>query len=83
VAIRDSHNVSSITDNSTGNYTANFTNNMVNSDYARVGNAGYSGTAVTSGNADVATVSSIRMLVFWPNGAAADGQYLDIIVFGD
>ena len=34
VAIRDSYNISSITDNSTGNYTANFTAAMANTDYA-------------------------------------------------
>ena len=33
VAIRDSGNVSSITDNGTGNYTANFTNNMPDINY--------------------------------------------------
>ena len=34
VAIRDSGNVSSITDNGTGNYTVNFTNNMPDINYA-------------------------------------------------
>jgi len=33
VAIRDSHNVSSITDNATGTYTINFANNMSNVNY--------------------------------------------------
>ena len=37
VAIRDSGNVSSITDNSTGNYTVNFTNNMPDVNYCMVG----------------------------------------------
>jgi len=34
VAIRDSENVSSITDNGTGNYTANFAVAMANSNYS-------------------------------------------------
>ena len=34
VAIRDSGNVSSITDNGTGDYTINFTNNMPDVNYA-------------------------------------------------
>ena len=34
VAIRDSYNIDSVTDNSTGNYTANFTTSMANSNYA-------------------------------------------------
>ena len=33
-SIRDSHNVGSITDNSTGNYSINFSNNMANANYA-------------------------------------------------
>ena len=33
VAIRDSHNVSSITDDGTGLYRVNFTNNMANVNY--------------------------------------------------
>ena len=37
IAIRDSHNVSSITDNNTGVYTVNFSNNLGNDDYAAVG----------------------------------------------
>jgi hypothetical protein len=37
VAIRDSGNVSSITDNGTGNYTVNFTNNMPDVNYCMVG----------------------------------------------
>ncbi len=33
VAIRDSYNISSVTDNSTGNYTVNFTTAMPNANY--------------------------------------------------
>ena len=33
VAIRDSYNVSSVTDNGTGQYAVNFTNDMANTDY--------------------------------------------------
>ena len=36
VAIRDSFNVSSITDNGTGNYTVNFTTAMPNANYSAV-----------------------------------------------
>ncbi len=34
VAIRDSHNVSSVADNGTGNYQLYFANNMANSNYS-------------------------------------------------
>lgn len=43
VAIRDSGNVSSITDNGTGNYTINFTTSIEDANYCAVGSA--SGTA--------------------------------------
>jgi hypothetical protein len=36
IAIRDSFNVSSLTDNGTGQYTVNFTNEMANVNYAPV-----------------------------------------------
>jgi hypothetical protein len=39
VAIRDSFNVSSITDNGTGNYTINFTTAMPNANFATTGTA--------------------------------------------
>ena len=39
VAIRDSYNVSSITDNGTGDYTANFATAMSNVNYSVVGSA--------------------------------------------
>ena len=34
LAVRDSHNVSSVTDNGTGNYLVNFSNNLANVNYA-------------------------------------------------
>jgi hypothetical protein len=37
VAIRDSENVGSITDNGTGDYTINFTNSLADSNYAMFG----------------------------------------------
>ena len=40
VAIRDSGNVSSITDNGTGNYTINFTTALSDANYSAVGSAG-------------------------------------------
>jgi hypothetical protein len=42
VAIRESGNVSSITDNGTGNYTLNFTNAMPDANYSFAGAAGLS-----------------------------------------
>ena len=49
VAIRDSHNVSFITDNGLGNYTANLTTALANTDYAEI---------ITTYEATDATLSS-------------------------
>jgi hypothetical protein len=53
VAIRDSFNVSSITDNGTGDYTVNFTTAMPNANYATTG------TARSSGFSNGMTLSTI------------------------
>ena len=41
IAIRDSYNVASLTDNGTGNYTVNLSNNMNNVNYCVTGGTGY------------------------------------------
>jgi hypothetical protein len=48
VAIRNSFNVSSITDNGTGDYTFNLTNAMPNANYVVVGSAGGGTTSPNS-----------------------------------
>ena len=68
VAIRDSGNVSSITDNGTGDYTANFTNNMPDANYsyqlATSEQSGASGgNGINASDPSAITVSSIRMKV--------------------
>ena len=67
VAIRDSGNVSSITDNGTGNYTVNFTTAMPDTNYAYVGStrreaAGF-GSLIFSlgGSTDPKTTSATRV----------------------
>lgn len=47
VAIRDSGNVSSVTDNATGRYTANLTSAMANSNYKVSGSAGKTSTTAS------------------------------------
>jgi len=41
IAARDSHNVASLTDNSTGDYSVNYTNNFANDDYCGGGSSSY------------------------------------------
>ena len=73
VAILESGNVSSITDNGTGNYTINFTNNMTDKNYAV--NAQQAAAATSNGAGFVEifgfnnqTVSSVRIQVRTASG---------------
>ncbi len=79
VAIRDSHNVSSIADSGTGNYQVNLTNAMANTNFC-----------VTSSNNDwnataaayPATTSQIQVWI--ENGNQnADTSIIEALVFGD
>ena len=60
VAIRESGNVSSITDNAAGDYTVNFTTAMVDANYAVCISAGQNG-AIDREELNTLTVSSVRM----------------------
>ena len=57
VAIRDSGNVSSITDNGTGDYTVNFTTNMPDTNYCVVASGGQN---TTYANNAIRTVSALQ-----------------------
>jgi hypothetical protein len=69
VAIRDSFNVSSITDNSTGNYTVTFTNALSNANYSAIISIASANTAVSSinrtgqilSNPDVPSTTAVRV----------------------
>ena len=78
VAIRDSHNVSSITDNGTGQYRTVFANTMTNADY--------SFTATSYQNCRWATQNtSFAEVINAPYFGAAhtDASNVNVIVFGD
>tara|TARA_B110000977_G_scaffold176052_1_gene231318 strand:+ start:871 stop:1269 length:399 start_codon:yes stop_codon:yes gene_type:complete len=57
VAIRDSENVSSLTDNNTGLYTVNYTTSLSNDDYAVSGTAMGTFEGTTASNGRPATVA--------------------------
>jgi hypothetical protein len=72
VAIRESANVASITDNGTGNYTLNFTAAMPDANYAVIGTpgpGGYNGGTVSAQSTDdergtnTTSATQIRTLV--------------------
>lgn len=84
VAIRDSGNVSSITDNGTGDYTVNFSTALVDDDYSAIVQAGNVATAnnqsaTTSSN--IYSNSSFRFGAFNINGARVDYEALSLAVF--
>ena len=90
VAIRDSFNVSSITDNGTGDYTMNLTNAMANVNYAITGTVGTIGSTGASdlflgggrqtNYSDVRTTGAARFASTNAAGAAEDGAIVSLVV---
>ena len=89
-ALRDSHNVSSITDNGTGDYTFTFSNNMANTNYAVVSGV-YNGTGhgdFQDVDAMVNSTGNVRMYIGYVSGTnsamtAHDVLGCQIAIFGD
>jgi hypothetical protein len=81
VAIRESGNVSSITDNAAGKYTVNFTNAMPDANYcmagvvtvnANISSVNFYNTSSTSSAAEIGTVTS---------SSYADHQIVTVAIF--
>ena len=94
--VRDSFNVTSVTDNGTGDYTINFTNSFANNDYALVTNQrldtnGGAPNIVHTGNEhDDNTTTSAKIVCGTGNqnaagnsGSASDCTSIHVVVFGD
>ena len=88
--IRDSHNISSITDNGTGLYTVNFTNNMANANYCVAGlSAGHdTGTSLSrnlyhKGYDALATGSFGLQVLRGYDANPEDAKLITAVVFGD
>jgi hypothetical protein len=90
VSIRESRNVSSITDNGTGNYTVNFTTAMADANYVAnvtaggnaVGRQPIVSASVNSAGATVApTTSAFRFNVVIVSVTNSDADYLNVSVF--
>jgi hypothetical protein len=85
VAIRDSFNGSSITDNGTGDYTVNFTTAMPNANYSVQQSFGSSTTAVGD-NVRVQAITSmtttaVRSLQVRAANASVDWEFMSVAVF--
>jgi hypothetical protein len=86
VAIRDSANVSSITDNSVGNYTVNFTTAMPDANYsisatANLNVSGNYGTYISGPVTQAPTASAWRFFANTYSGTAQDPLYATINFF--
>ncbi|SFW61395.1 Phage tail-collar fibre protein [Pseudomonas sp. NFACC09-4] len=84
VAIRSSHNVSSITDNGTGDYTVNLATPMPNGNYAAITNGSNGDLAATGINCTKAysrTVSSFKVGTTNTASGNTDFLHVDAVVF--
>lgn len=84
VAVRDSENVSSLTDNSTGSYTINFTNTMSSSNYSLTVQVGGSGARnwVNSPFGNRAA-SYVDMFTYNTSGVSTDYESNNNAIHGD
>ena len=83
IAIRDSHNVSSISDGSTGIHTINFSNNMDNTNYCVSTGAKTDAVSMREFGVYSYSVGSLTGACTFENNGAADAEYTNVIVFGD
>ncbi len=85
VAIRDSFNVSSITDNGTGDYTLNFTNNMSNANYVLCMSGSTNNNYARAGTQAASNLTTTTARVYTANsgGSSADREYCAVAIFGD
>ena len=85
VAIRDSFNVSSITDNGTGRYTINFTNAFSNANYAGAGLAdfGIAQDNALTNNIPFTTTTASVAAYHTGNLGFVDREQINLVFFGD
>tara|TARA_R100000908_G_scaffold45984_1_gene22417 strand:+ start:169 stop:567 length:399 start_codon:yes stop_codon:yes gene_type:complete len=90
LAIRDSFNVSSVTDGGTGTYTINFTNSMPNENYAVTGTSSWntlSWGATLTIDASVYSTSSLKIRTFYVSSGSSfiliDSIRTSVAFFGD
>jgi hypothetical protein len=83
MVIRDSYNVSGLTDNGVGDYVVNFTTNMANANYSVSGmgmGAGYNSSYLTL--EDVLSVSSVPIRNMDVDGNRVDSSYVMVQIHG-
>ena len=86
VAIRDSFNVSSITDHNTGQYSVTYATAMSNDDYASLITTQAGLTAYGYGTGDNSQTTSALVNIFTivgSNGTTQDASCVSVAIFGD
>ena len=86
IAIRDSFNVSSITDNGTGDYTVTFSNSLSNDDYCATGMCTYLMGQVAryrTISGYVWSTGSVRVVTGYNDTTTADHEVVGVVVHGD
>ena len=86
VAIRDSGNVTSITDNATGNYTVNFSTAIEDANYCALITSGSAGTySVTNpdfiAKASTYAVGSVTVRIAGASGGTRDENAVNVAIF--
>lgn len=83
VAIRDSYNVSSITDLGTGNYRVNYTTNMADGNYSATVSGHWSSTGSTTEHWHIYEVISSRIACKLVDTTVKDSEIVMAQIFGD
>ena len=85
--IRESYNISSMTDTATGRYTINFSTALSNANFCFAGSAGNNAGTTTNGrditNDGTRTTSALPIRVTRDNDVAVEDSYVGVIVFGN
>ena len=86
--VRNSFNVSSVTDNGTGDYTINFTSALANANYVVTGTSGgqnntTNGSVYQYDQGTAKTTSACRIITFTTSGGFVDAPQIAAAFFGD
>lgn len=87
VATRDSENVSSLTDNTTGTYTVSYTSSFANANYTHSGMSGLGNTSLNNISQNLTTyppsTGSAVYQTTYANGNLFDASFVGAAVMGD
>jgi len=83
IALRDSNNIASVTDNTTGDYTASYTSAMSNANYSALNSCGVSSVITASVRQHTIAAGSYRLEMNETGGAASDSTYVHLGIHGD